>query len=133
MLTENRRKILETISGSPVPMHAREVYIALNEDINLATVYRAVNFLEKRGLIEGFTFSCSDEGTVRYFFSAGHGHTHFFHCTRCHSFTGLKECSLDSLIKRFEEKNGHQVDTHVMYLSGICRDCREKQAREVEI
>jgi Fe2+ or Zn2+ uptake regulation protein len=106
-------------------MHAREVFNALNKEINLATVYRGVSYLENRGLIEGFTFSCSDEGTVRYYFNTGDDHTHFFHCTRCHSFTALEECSLDEVINRFEEKNGHQVDTHVMYLSGICRDCRK--------
>ncbi len=122
-LTKNRMMVLNAIKDSDTPVHAKEIHELVWKEVNLATIYRSLKFLEEKGHIEGFTLPCTDEGTVRYYFGSGKDHTHFFHCGKCHSFTRLDECSLDHIIQRFEEQSGNRVDSHVMYLIGICRDC----------
>lgn len=122
-LSENRKTILKLIESSSTPISASEIYQSLEKQINLSTIYRALLFLEKKKLIEGFTIPCEKEGVLRYYYKKEDPHSHFFHCKECHSFSPFKQCAIEEEIKKFEHQTGNKVLFHTLYFTGICKKC----------
>lgn len=122
-LTGHRRRVLQALGEAPGPVSALDLYKVLSDDMNLATVYRALPVLEAEGLVEGFTVDCHLEGTTRYFLTRNEEHRHFFHCTHCHRFFPLDTCGLAPVIEGFQQRSGHRVEAHSLSLTGTCRDC----------
>lgn len=122
-LTGHRQRVLAYLRGSQEPLSALELYHALSESMNLATVYRALPVLEAEGLVEGLSVDCVHEGSTRYYLAAGEGHRHFFHCTVCHRFFALGHCDVHRLIGEFQASSGHRVDAHSLSLTGVCQGC----------
>ncbi len=123
-LTKKRKTVLDLIQQSEVPLNAKDISQSIGNGINLATVYRALSFLEAGSYVEGFTLPCSKEGTVRYFYDRAKPHIHFFHCINCHQFTVFNDCRLNASIADFQKKSGALVNDHVLYLTGLCTSCR---------
>lgn len=87
-------------------------------DVHKTSIYRALEYLQKEGLVESFVLPCSKSGTQTYFLSTHH-HSHFFHCEACHRFFPLQKCPLPEEV--FQKP--YLVSQHVFYLVGICPDC----------
>ncbi|MBW1635606.1 MAG: transcriptional repressor [Deltaproteobacteria bacterium] len=125
-LTPKRRLVLDVIESSAHPLSSQEIYLLKEGSLNLATVYRTLTYLEKNNLIEAFSLFSESVGTVRYYFRRNHPHLHFFFCKSCHSFTPYHDCTFSQQAREeIEKKYEHQIDSHVLYFTGICRECRE--------
>jgi Fur family ferric uptake transcriptional regulator len=124
-LTQNRSAVYNIVAQFKKPVHAQSIFEALSPSLDRATVYRALEYLERNHYVEGFTFPCVQEGTRRYFIIKGKNHMHYFHCEQCHGFFPYDECSLANDIKRFEKQSGNIVHDHTMYLTGVCRECQK--------
>ncbi len=122
VLTVKRNKIFDTIQQAELPLCAQEINDAL-PDVNLATIYRGVKYLEEKRLIDGFTIVCEKDGIVRYYSKKQVPHCHYFHCTRCHRFFPFTDCSIHDRILLFEKEKSCRVNNHVLYLTGICEKC----------
>jgi Fur family ferric uptake transcriptional regulator len=125
-LTIHREEILSIIRKSPVPVNAASIHEEVKERINLATVYRALKFLEDHNLAEGFTILCKSTGTVRFYTEKSRNHNHYFHCEKCHRFSVFGACKLKDSIRNFEKDTENTVYEHTLYLTGICRDCKSE-------
>ena len=123
-LTGHRQRVLDCLRQSQAPLSALDLYRALSDSMNLATVYRALPVLEAEGLVEGLSVDCIHEGTTRYYLAAGDGHRHFFHCTACHRFYPLGNCDIHDLIHDFQATSGHRVEAHSLSLTGVCQGCQ---------
>lgn len=133
VLTERRRLILERLRSAPSPITVAAIHALLGNSMDLATVYRGVQALEKAGYVEGLTLPCSQEGTRRYYVARDPGgHSHFFHCQSCHSFFNLGACGLERLQADFEKHSGATVLGHVLYFVGLCASCAKEGTRESE-
>ena len=125
-LTPKRRLVLDLIESSAHPLSSQEIHVLKEGSLNLATVYRTLIYLEKNNLIEAFSLFTETQGTVRYYFRKDHPHLHFFFCTSCYSFTPFHDCTFSHQAREdIEAKYEYQIDTHVLYFTGICRECRE--------
>jgi Fur family ferric uptake transcriptional regulator len=123
-LTKHRRAILDHVSGSKTPLSAGEVQRQV-KGINLATVYRALEYLKRRRFLAGFTIDCEKEGIVRYYYPRSEQHTHFLHCESCHSFFPGMRCTLGPAIRKIERQNDFSVKSHILYFVGLCGACRK--------
>lgn len=123
-LTGHRQRVLDHLRHSQEPLSALDLYHALSDAMNLATVYRALPVLEAEGLVEGLSVDCVHEGTTRYYLAAGEGHRHFFHCTACHRFFSLGDCDIHGLVDQFQTSSGHRVEGHSLSLTGVCQACQ---------
>ena len=132
-LTSHREEILNIIKKSPVPINAAAIHDEVKERINLATVYRALKFLEEHNLADGFTILCKSEGTVRFYTEKSRHHNHYFHCELCHKFSLFGACTLKDSIKNFEKNTDYTVHEHTLYLTGICKDCKTGTAHHSHI
>lgn len=121
-LTNNREKVLGFIKKTSVPVSAKDINNYFNKKMDLVTVYRSLQYLEKNGYINGFTLSCSKEGTNRFYYKAADPHVHFFHCNICHKFLQLDDCCIN-IDEKIEKKYNIKINTHTLYYTGVCRDC----------
>ncbi len=123
-LTNHRKKILELIKSREMPLSAKEIHKIVKRQINLSTIYRALQYLENNKLIEGFTIPCKNEGTVRYYYKKETPHKHFFHCEKCHCFIHFTHCDLNTKISNFQKSSKNEVYEHILYFLGICNICK---------
>lgn len=125
-LTMHREEILSIIMKSPVPINAATIHEEVKDRINLATVYRALKFLEKHNMANGFTILCKSQGTVRFYTEKSRHHDHYFHCEECHRFFIFGACKLSESIRNFERDTDNTVHEHTLYLTGMCKDCKSE-------
>lgn len=119
-MTRIRKKVLEKVTSSENPITADEIYRSLYKHANLATIYRALNWLEDAGYITSIAFGSGP----RYFFPKAR-HYHFLICELCGKIQAIKECNLASSRADLEEHYGFIVLDHVLYFRGICKDCKK--------
>ena len=118
--TSQRQAILRTVKFSTQPLSAEEIYTQVaTQAVGQATVYRNLEWLSRRGEIYRFT---DDAGVTRYI---GHAvRLAEFQCQRCGTQwpmpVELKE--IESTASTFGQAGFIRLQ-----VSGICRDCQEKQ------
>jgi Fur family ferric uptake transcriptional regulator len=122
-LTKRRKTVLEVVSASAVPLSAAQV-MKKTTGINLATVYRALQFLEKSRYLTGFTIPCEAEGVVRYY-AKSEPHSHFLHCEACHAFFPFLDCDVPKTFAEIERRYHFLVQSHALTFFGICGSCRK--------
>ena len=120
--TELRKEILKIIEESAQPLMAKDVLTKLEPQPNLSTIYRALDFLCRKGLVKSVSFS-SD---ANYYFSAKKGHAHFLYCKGCSEIQVFAQCFADKIQKNIEHEFDYKITDHFFYFSGICDDCRHR-------
>lgn len=86
---------------------------------DFSSIYRAVNTLEKQGIIERVDLS---DGKVRYEKSQQH-HEHV-RCNNCGEIAPVQGCLLESVFETVTETTGYQLSTHSLLLEGFCPNCQ---------
>jgi Fur family ferric uptake transcriptional regulator len=124
-LTKHRQRIFEVVDCTSVPVDAREVYHKLGRKINLATVYRGLQYLETHNYIRGFTLNCEKYGTVRLYHRICEPHIHFLHCQNCHRFFSYTGCLIDELQEEIKKEYRFNISHHVLYFIGTCEPCEK--------
>ena len=126
-LTTQRRAVLETIvENHEEHLSPEEVYdIVKNKcpEIGIATVYRALQLLEKLNIIYRVNF---DDGYNRYELnndSESHQHHHLI-CLKCGKVMEVKLDLLENLENEIELENNFKIIDHNVKFFGYCIDCR---------
>ncbi|MGI6466194.1 MAG: Fur family transcriptional regulator [Sphaerochaetaceae bacterium] len=128
-MTKARKATLGVIQSSSYPLSTNEVYEKIDLKCDLATVYRALTYLENRNYLSSFVLHCQDHGTQRYYTKLKNkdgsaNHHHWFHCEKCHNFIDLGSCKLEPLIENYQKEFDLSVREHTLYLVGTCSTCR---------
>ena len=126
-MTHARVLTLEVLAKTKVPISALGLAELIKDSCNQATVYRALHFLESKGLVHGFVLHCSEHGTERYFVKADSVHRHWFHCECCHSFLDMGTCRLQGLQADLENEYGIHIQEHNLSFTGLCKTCSQKK------
>lgn len=124
-VTSGRLALLEVLHKSKKPQSIAKVMSALNKKINRVTAYRALDALEKAGIVR----------TV----NLGHSHAdyelalddhHHIVCTACGRIEDFGDCGLDRLARKVanDSKDFARVDRHSLELFGVCKTCTTKEA-----
>lgn len=125
-MTKNRKKLLSILNEKKIPMNASLIYQETKDVLDLATIYRGLNYLENNHYVTSFVFDCEENGIQRYFTLKKEKHEHYMHCEKCHNFTAIPLCPLEKSLSAIKKDYGFIVDEHYLTLKGICRDCAEK-------
>ena len=128
-MTKAREAVRGILDVSGEPLSALEVGSLAGSLCDTATIYRALHYLEDRGLAESFVLHCSAHGTERYYVSRGARHRHWFHCERCHRFVDLGACRMEPLLREMEREAGVAISAHTLYATGLCAECAGPQGR----
>jgi Fur family ferric uptake transcriptional regulator len=125
-LSGGREILLSVLAAAKGPLSAAEILISpavKRANINRATVYRALSFLEKENIIESLRL----DGDERLYHLNFHHHHHLL-CTACKKIEAVHVCGL---LGREEKKiaadTGFKVQRHVLEFYGLCKNCAAKK------
>lgn len=120
----HRIKVLKFLSTTCIHPSAEDVYQSLMNEIptlSRTTVYNILKLYAEKGIISSFT---AGEKELRYEVNL-HPHAHF-KCKICGRIYDIKE-NYESLVNNVVD--GHRVDKHHVTLTGVCRNCLDKEEK----
>ncbi len=123
-VTVDRRAVVEALEASEDHVTAEQLAEAVWEhhpDINLATVYRTLELLER---LEIAFHVHLGHGPSRWHL-AGDVHHHLV-CEMCNRVVEIPDSTFDPLRWRLLDDTGFVIDPHHFSLSGLCRQCSAK-------
>ncbi len=123
--TEQREIVLKILMHAQDHLTAEEIYnlIKIKEpdsNIGIATVYRALSFLEEVDLIASITFG--SEGK-KYESNAKAHHDHLI-CTVCGKIVEFVDEEIEKRQEKIAKQNNFKVTSHSMQLYGVCSNCQ---------
>lgn len=127
-LTELRRRVLELIWSGHRPLGAYDVLGVLSRERRSAappTVYRALNFLLKHGLIHRIE-------SLKSFVGCAHpGVPHagqFLICRDCGRAAEINDARIDDAITLGARRAGFRVESRTIEVKGSCPHCQGKES-----
>lgn len=126
-LTRQRRVLLEILDASPSHLDARSLCEKAQKviDIDRATVYRTLDLLKKKGLINELDLMHL-HGEMHYFEPrTGSEHFHLA-CYGCGKITEVESSMFDRLKEHVAKLECFEVETARLEIGGYCRTCASK-------
>ena len=126
--SKQREMIFETILDSKKHVSIEDIFTTVhkkypNAKIGIATIYRALAFLEEVGLISSITI---ENGTKKYEVSLKEHHDHLI-CIKCNKIVEFKNDIIEEEQEKVAKQHGFKLVNHTMYLYGICEECQKKE------
>ncbi|MFA9240138.1 MAG: Fur family transcriptional regulator [Candidatus Paceibacteria bacterium] len=124
--TEQREIVLSILLHAQEHLTAEEVYNEIKKEhkdsnIGIATVYRALSFLEEVDLITSITFGTDGK---KYESNAKSHHDHLI-CTDCGKIIEFIDDEIEKRQDKIAKKNKFKITSHSMQLYGVCETCQE--------
>jgi Fur family ferric uptake transcriptional regulator len=123
-VTPQRQLILDAIyesGGHTTPEEIYERVHAKAPAVNLATIYRTVDFLRELRLITEMSISGKT-----YYEIAGEAPHHHLVCRCCGHIEQIDHATVVGLFTHIEQEQQFKVETDHLALVGLCRHCREQ-------
>jgi Fur family transcriptional regulator, ferric uptake regulator len=123
-ITPQRKIIIAALTQNDDPQHltAEEVFVIVQTQssaVNLATVYRTLNFLVEQGLAQ--RADLGERGVV--YSSLRHGpHIHLV-CRQCGQVIEADAEPLSALAQQCQQAYGFALNLHHISLPGLCAAC----------
>lgn len=124
-ITGPRAAILEILRQHPHPLTNKEIFAELPAgQCDLATIYRAMQMLEKLGMVQRFDFG---DGVARFELveEGDDGHHHHLICTECAGVVAVDECFPAEVEQRIAAQKGFRAVTHRLEFFGVCPACQK--------
>jgi Fur family transcriptional regulator, zinc uptake regulator len=123
-LTALRREVLTLILAAEGPITAYQLLDRLKETNRSAvpaTIYRALDFLLRNGLIHKIE---SLSAFVPCTEASGHAHpAHFLICCRCGAALELEDPNVSRALSQAAAKRGFHATSAIVEVDGICASC----------
>ena len=126
-LTPQRQRVLEIVWQTHKPVGAYDILHQLRKEMRAEppTVYRALEFLRRQGLIHRLVslnafVGCSTPDIP-------HG-AFFLICQRCKAMQPLREESIAPAIRQQADRQGFAVGQEIVEILGTCAGCRSTEA-----
>jgi len=122
--TEQREIVLNILINATDHLSAEDVYndikkVYTESNIGIATVYRALSFLEEVNLITSIAFGTEGK---KYESNAKAHHDHLI-CTSCGKIIEFLDNEIEKRQDKIAKKNNFKILSHSMQLYGTCEDC----------
>ena len=123
--TDQREIVLSVLLNAEDHLTAEEVYNEIKKEdtdsnIGIATVYRAVSFLEEVDLITSIAFGTDGK---KYESNAKSHHDHLI-CTNCGKIIEFMDDEIEKRQDKIAKKNKFKITSHSMQLYGTCETCQ---------
>ena len=124
--TDQREIVLSVLLNAEDHLTAEEVYNEIKKEhtdsnIGIATVYRALSFLEEVDLITSIAFGTDGK---KYESNAKSHHDHLI-CTNCGKIIEFIDDEIEKRQDKIAKKNKFKITSHSMQLYGTCETCQE--------
>ncbi|GAB1465061.1 Fur family transcriptional regulator [Aliarcobacter cryaerophilus] len=123
--TEQREIVLSILLHADGHLTAEEVYNQIKKDypnsnVGIATVYRALSFLEEVELIASLNFGVDGK---KYESNIKSHHDHLI-CTDCGKIVEFVDEEIEKRQEKIAKANKFKITDHSMQLYGICESCQ---------
>lgn len=115
-----RRRVIDYLAGRDCAVTALEIDSEL-DGIGRATVYRAIEQLERLGLVQRVDLGGSALGFEKVD-PSGHHHHHLV-CRNCGRVIPFEDQALERAVHAVDRPD-FTIESHEITLQGICADCR---------
>lgn len=120
--------ILMDIEGAQSADYIYEKCIEKGELIDLSTVYRTLELLEEKNIIDKF-----DLGDGRYnFILKENPHKHILQCEMCHKKIEI-DCPMQQIQEIIKSKTGFTLLEHDLQLKGVCDECNKRKKEKGQL
>src|SRR5690606_39657668 len=121
-ITPQRQLVLEAVAklGHATPEDICAEVRETARGINISTVYRTLELLEKLGLV---THTHLNRNAPTYHLASEADHVHLV-CRGCGEVTEVSPHMAAGLVSSLEEKLGFETDISHLTVHGHCRNCR---------
>ena len=122
-LTETRRKVFDLVVKAGQPVGAYRLLEAMQDKgtrVMPPTVYRALNFLQGKGLVHRI------ESLNAFVACTRHEHEHegqFLICSDCGKTEELADESVSEMLRERATAHGFTLTQQTIELRGLCKDC----------
>src|ERR1700728_1413794 len=122
-LTETRRKVLDLVVKAGQPVGAYRLLEAMQDKgtrVMPPTVYRALNFLQGKGLVHRI------ESLNAFIACTQHEHEHegqFLICSDCGKTQELADESVSEMLREKASAHGFTRTQQTIELKGLCKEC----------
>lgn len=123
-VTPQREMIITAVAQNKHHMTAEEIFARVQHHtkaINIATIYRTLDFLVKEGLAIRTSL---DSGQIVYTNEQHGTHIHLI-CRRCGKIIEANYRLMDSLRDQIQQQYGFGADLQHLSLSGLCAECQQ--------
>ncbi len=121
-LSTARRLVLEALFAADVPVSAE--HIARERKLDLASVYRNLEVLERHGLVRHVHLG---HGPGLYALRV-HGSPEHLFCERCGAVLAVPPDKLDDLRAQLRRRFGYEVSFAHFAIVGTCPECSDARA-----
>lgn len=129
-ITVPRESILNVLRQHALPLTNKEIHQLLNDECDLATVYRNLHTLAEMGVVKRVDFG---DGAARWELvaDANGDHHHHLICTRCSAVVEIDHCFPRSFEKALAARHHFAEITHRLEFFGVCPKCQLKKQKVV--
>ena len=120
--TRSQERILNLLKSLNKALSAQDLYLELrngNENIGLATVYRALEALKLEGSIQVRTLATGES-----LYSCEQKDHHHLSCLNCGKSITIEECPVEDLEKKLQKIHQFKVYYHTLEFFGLCQECQ---------
>lgn len=126
-MTSQRALILDFLKGVKTHPTALEIYKAIRvklPNISFGTVYRNLNFLKEKGLIQELKMAAISrfDGNIE-------NHYHF-RCRLCGKVEDIEMPVTESLINIAQKRTNSLIESHEIQFTGTCSQCKKGRKNE---
>jgi Fur family ferric uptake transcriptional regulator len=123
--TEQREIVLKILMHAQEHLTAEEIYNLIKKhepesNIGIATVYRALSFLEEVDLIASINFGTEGK---KYESNNKEHHDHLI-CTACGKIVEFVDDEIEKRQNKVAKANNFKIISHSMQLYGLCQSCQ---------
>lgn len=115
--TKQRVRVMEVLSNAPSPLTAENIYEKA-DGMSLSTVYRIVEKLCEKGIVNKNTIQDSDKF---YYEISADKHRHYAICLGCGKMKYVDICPVHA-----QRIDGFTVTGHKLEIYGYCDKCEQK-------
>jgi Fur family ferric uptake transcriptional regulator len=120
--TRSQERIVKVLKTLNRAISAQDLYIELrnrNQNMGLATVYRALESLKLQGEVKVRILSNGES-----LYSSVQQDRHHFTCVNCGASTPIDECPVHELEHELENSLRFKVYYHTLEFFGLCEKCQ---------
>lgn len=118
-VTKPRLAVLHALGVQKRPVSIADVYASVKKAMNQSTAYRAIEDLERVGMVRRVDFHHEHAH-----YELADDHHHHIICQKCGAAVNLTSCGGKRLEKEVLKKSGFiTIESHSMEFYGLCRKC----------
>jgi Fur family transcriptional regulator, ferric uptake regulator len=123
-LTTKQKAVLTQLEQLQEAVSAQRLYTELRqrgESLGLATVYRSLDLLKLRGLVQSRTTA---DGEAVY--SPIQQDQHYLTCLQCGNSVALNFCPLQEIENQLRRSQAFTIYYHTLEFFGVCEPCTQQ-------